>query len=402
MNMVFTKRQLENYAETLIWGLGAERQRPLKRGDVIILRVQFDAMPLAEVVHRKLVELGLNVVFRYLPNPAIEKDFYQLSDKAQRTFVNAGEKEFYESNHGLIALNSPASLTHLKDVDPKRIAEVAIAKRPLRKIWDRLEEKGQFSWTLCTYPTEELARRARLSMKEYTAQIVKACYLDEKDPVARWKRTYKDCMSVKKWLKGLRIETFRVQTKNMDIEIKLGERRRFKGVSGANIPSFEVYTSPDWRGTRGTYYANLPSFRSGNIVQGIRLTFKDGRAVKVRAAQGEDFVKKTLATDKGACQLGEFSLTDIRFSKIDKFMADTLFDENFGGRHGNCHVALGVSYSDTFDGDPGRLTEAAKKTLGFNDSSIHWDIINTEDKLVTAECRGGRTVVVYENGKFKY
>ncbi len=400
--MIFTKKQLENYADTLLWGLTAERKRSLKRGDVIIVRVNLDAMPLAEVVHRKLVERGLNVVFRYLPNPRIEKDFYMLSDKAQREFVNTGEKEFYESTNGLIAINSPASLTHLKVVDPKRIAEVAIAKRPLRKIWDRREEQGHFSWTLCTYPTEELAKNARLPMKEYAAQIVKACYLDEKDPVAKWKRTYKDCVAIKKWLQGLNIDTLRVQTKSMDFETKLGEHRRFQGISGANIPSFEVFTSPDWRGTRGTYYANLPSFRNGNIVEGIKLTFRAGRAVKIQAAKSEEFVRKTLATDAGACQIGEFSLTDIRFSKIDQFMADTLFDENFGGKYGNCHVAVGVSYSDTFDGDPASLTEARKKQLGFNDSAIHWDIINTEDKLVTAKCKGGRTVTVYEKGRFKY
>ena len=188
----------------------------------------------------------------------------------------------------------------------------------------------------------------------------------------------------------------------MDFETKLGEHRRFQGISGANIPSFEVFTSPDWRGTRGTYYANLPSFRNGNIVEGIKLTFKNGRAVKIQAAKSEEFVKKTLATDAGARQIGEFSLTDIRFSKIDKFMADTLFDENFGGKHGNCHVAVGASYSDTFDGDPAGLTEDRKKRLGFNDSAIHWDIINTEDKLVTAKCKGGKTVTVYERGRFKY
>jgi aminopeptidase len=287
-------------------------------------------------------------------------------------------------------------------VDPKRIAEVAIARRPLRKIWDRREEQGYFSWTLCTYPTDELAKNARLTMKEYAAQIVKACYLDEEDPVAKWKKTYQDCVAIKSWLKSLDIDTLRVQTKNMDFETKLGERRRFQGISGANIPSFEVFTSPDCRGTRGTYYANLPSFRNGNIVEGIKLTFKDGRAVKIQAAKSEEFVKKTLATDAGACRIGEFSLTDVRFSKIDRFMADTLFDENFGGRHGNCHVAVGDSYSDTFDGDPAQLSALRKKALGFNDSSIHWDIINTEDKLVTAKLKSGKIVTVYEKGRFKY
>jgi aminopeptidase len=156
--MIFTPRQLDKYADVLIWGLGAERKRPLKRGDVVIVRLDFSALPLAEVVHRKLLSRGLNPVFRYRPCPGIERNFYQLSDKAQRSFVSPGEKELHSNSHGLIALNSPASLTHLKAVDPKRIGEVAIAQRPLRKIWDVREEKGFFSWTLCTYPTEEIGR----------------------------------------------------------------------------------------------------------------------------------------------------------------------------------------------------------------------------------------------------
>jgi len=104
--------------------------------------------------------------------------------------------------------------------------------------------------------------------------------------------------------------------------------------------------------------------------------------------------------DRGASQIGEFSLTDRRFSKIDRFMADTLFDENFGGRHGNCHIALGSSYADAFAGDPATLTKSAKASLGFNDSALHWDLVNTEKKRVTAALRGGGKTVIYENGMF--
>jgi aminopeptidase len=106
--------------------------------------------------------------------------------------------------------------------------------------------------------------------------------------------------------------------------------------------------------------------------------------------------------DRGANRLGEFSLTDVRFSKIDRFMADTLYDENYGGRFGNCHVAVGSSYSDTYDGDPARLTAKAKQELGFNDSALHWDLINTEQKTVTAVLKNGRRMLIYENGRFTY
>jgi aminopeptidase len=137
-------------------------------------------------------------------------------------------------------------------------------------------------------------------------------------------------------------------------------------------------------------------------VEGVKLEFKKGKVVKASAVKGENFVIRQLSMDKGACRVGEFSLTDRRFSRINKFMANTLFDENYGGRYGNCHVALGASYSDTYDGNPSELTKDKKRKLGFNDSALHWDLVNTEKKRVTAHLSSGSRVIVYENGVFKY
>ena len=105
--------------------------------------------------------------------------------------------------------------------------------------------------------------------------------------------------------------------------------------------------------------------------------------------------------DKGANKVGEFSLTDKRFSKINKFMANTLFDENHGGNHGNCHLAVGSSYADTFAGNPAQLTKKKMIRLGFNDSALHWDLVNTEQKTVTAHLTSGKKVIIYENGKIQ-
>ena len=288
------------------------------------------------------------------------------------------------------------------DSTASRLAKAAVARKPLREILDAREQKGLFSWTLCNYPTEELAKRAGLSVKEYAAQIARACYLNEKDPVKKWQEVTAQMEEIAKWLSALPVETFRVQSAHMDFEVLLGEKRRFVSGGGCNIPSFEIFTSPDWRGTRGVYFADLSSYRSGNYVKGIKLEFKAGRAVKATAQQGQNFVRKMLAMDEGACQIGEFSLTDRRFSKITKFMADILYDENFGGKYGNCHVAVGASYADTYSGNVARLTPELKKKLGFNSSALHWDLINTEDKLVQARLKTGKVVTVYEKGQFKY
>ena len=82
-------------------------------------------------------------------------------------------------------------------------------------------------------------------------------------------------------------------------------------------------------------------------------------------------------------------------------MANTLYDENYGGRFGNCHLAVGSSYSDTFSGNPSRLTKEIKEKLGFNDSALHWDLINTEQKTVCAVLKSGKRQGIYENGNFK-
>ena len=106
-----------------------------------------------------------------------------------------------------------------------------------------------------------------------------------------------------------------------------------------------------------------------------------------------------IATE-GADKVGEFSLTDRRFSRITRFMGETLFDENMGGAHGNTHIALGRSYHDCYDGDPTKVSKSGWRTLGFNDSSVHTDIISTAPRMVTAHFKDGSKRVIYKNGQF--
>ena len=401
--MFLTKTQTDKYADVMLWALQtARRNGKFKPYDVVLLRYEPLALPLAQSLYKKMLENKFHVVVRQDNPEEFARLFYTLGDDKQLTFVSPWDKELQQGINGLISLRAPADLTSLKNTNPARLAKAAVARKLLREILDAREQKGLFSWTLCNYPTPELAKRAGLSVKEYAAQIARACFLNEKDPVKKWQEVTAQMEEIAKWLSSLPVETFRVQSAHMDFEVLLGEKRRFISGGGCNIPSFEIFTSPDWRGTRGVYFADLSSYRSGNYVKGIKLEFKNGRAVKATAQQGQNFVRKMLAMDEGACQIGEFSLTDRRFSKITKFMADILYDENFGGKYGNCHVAVGASYADTYSGNVSRLTPELKKKLGFNSSALHWDLINTEDKLVQARLKSGKVITVYEKGQFKY
>jgi len=392
---------IEKYAEVLIWGLKTAN-RNLKPYDIILIRCDIEGIKLGEAVYRKLIERKFNVVFRFMSTPDMEKSFFTFADDKQISFIAPGEKEFYSKLNGNIYIHAPSSLTHLKGTDTKKQADFAKARKFLRDIMTDRESKGLFGWTLCSYPTQELAKQAKLSLKSYTDQIIKACFLDEKDPVKKWNEVFKNISEIKKWLDSLNIDEIYIKSKSIDLKIKLGEKRRFLGGSGHNIPSFEIFTSPDARYTEGVYFANLETYRGGNYIKNIRLEFRNGSAVNIEAEQGEEYLVKIMNTDDGSKRIGEFSLTDIRFSRIDKFMADILFDENHGGKYGNCHIAIGSSYKDTYAGDVEKLSKDMEKKLGFNDSAIHWDLINTEDKIVTAKLKGGKIITIYERGMFKY
>ena len=399
---MLTDKQLDKYADVLLWGLKKARTKKYKNNDIIMIRFDLPAIKLAEILQAKLLHMGMNPILRFNTTPKMELDFYGISNPKQLVFQPPGSIELCNNLNGSIFLHAPESLTHLSLIDPRKIGKAAISRKPLRDILNTREETGAFGWTLCTLPTSELAKQANLSNKDYTNQIIKACYLNKAKPVHEWETVFKNAQSIKKWLNQMRVKTFHIESNNIDLNITPGEHRKWVGISGHNIPSFEIFLSPDWRGTEGRYYSNLPSFRSGNYVKGVHLEFKKGSAIKIMAEAGEKFVVKQLSMDNGADKLGEFSLTDKRFSRIDKFMANTLFDENHGGKYGNCHLAVGASYFDTYDGNPADLTKRMKKILGFNDSALHWDLVNTEKKTVTAHLYSGKKVIIYENGEFKY
>ncbi len=397
---MLTATHLQRYADVLIWGLKTARTKRFRKGDIVMVRYDMAALPLAEVVFAKLLDLGLHPVQRVSMSPGMEHDFYARSNPGQLAFRTPGDEELFSSVNGSISLRAPDSITHLSDVRPEKIGKAAVARKYLSDILDRREAAGEFGWTLCIYPTPELARHAGVDQDTYAGQIIRACALKKADPVSWWKDIHREAQAIKRWLNGLKAVSYRIESDQMDLTVTPGLQRRWVGISGHNIPSFELFLSPDWRGTQGRYFADQPAYRSGNYVQGVRLHFKDGSVVKASAEQGEEFLRKQIAMDRGAGRLGEFSLTDRRFSKITMFMANTLYDENFGGDNGNCHVALGASYSDTYDGDASELTPEKKKELGFNDSALHWDLVNTEKKRVSARLASGRSVTVYEDGVF--
>ncbi len=397
---MLTEKHLDAYAQVMIWALDTARRRKLSKGNIVLLQSDPAASALAEKIYALLLGRSLQPVVRWNPTVRMEHDFYALGEDKQLTFHPPGTKELLRAAHGAIHLRAPESLTHLRDVRPERISLATLARKQLREILDVREQRGLFGWTLAMLPTLEMAQAAGMDLDAYSQQIVNACYLDADDAVGSWREVFKAVSRIKRWLNNMNPQALRVESEGMDLEVSIGEQRKWVGLSGHNIPSFEIFLSPDWRGVRGVYVADQPSYRNGNLVSGVRLEFSDGRVTSAQAEQGEAFLRSQVAMDEGAAQVGEFSLTDKRFSRINAFMANTLFDENYGGEHGNCHLALGSSYVESFSGKAADLDKRRKRAFGFNESALHWDLVNTHPKVVTARLRSGKSRVIYENGEF--
>jgi aminopeptidase len=258
----------------MIWGLKKARRLKYKKNDVITLNYNISAVTLAENIYHKLIGEGFNVVARSFTTENMEFSFYSQANKRQLSFIAPWEKVYCESVTGSIHLFAPEQLTHLKDIDPKKMSIAAVARKPLRRIMEKKEAEGNYGWTLCTFPTQEPADKAKLTLKQYTNQIIRACYLDVKDPIGKWEEIYQESLAIKKWLNAMKVDYFHIESKNTDLKIYPGEKRKWIGISGHNIPSFELFLSPDFRKTEGVFYANMPSFKSGNYVVGVKVQFE--------------------------------------------------------------------------------------------------------------------------------
>ena len=395
---------LARYADVLVnFALGGGTG--IKSGDVVRVAAHEAAKPLYAELLRAIWRAGGHAITQYLPDEDepynLGRDFYELAGDHQVDFFPErymrGLVDQIDHQVFVISTTNPKAL---KGVDPKRIMRTGKAMKPWMDWRSEKENAGRFTWTLGLYGTEAMAAEAGLDLDDYWQQIIDACFLDADDPIARWREVSGQITDYVGRLDALGIDRLHLEGEDVDLWIKLGEKRQWVGGSGRNIPSFEIFTSPDWRGTEGWIRFNQPLYRYGNLVRDVRLEFDGGRVVKATAAENEAVLREMVATEN-ADKVGEFSLTDRRFSRITKFMAETLYDENVGGPFGNTHVALGSSYHDAYAGDPAGVAKDEWARLGFNDSSVHTDIVSTADRTVTATLGDGREQVIYRDGEFQ-
>jgi aminopeptidase len=386
---------LTKYAQVLI-NFALNGGQGIKRGETVFLHVPESAKPLLITLNRQVLKSGAHAIIQYMPDE-MEKEFYSQADSEQISYFPSKflKGKIDQADHFLYVL-AETNKHELEGIDPKRIMQRQQVFKQYRKWQEKKELSNRFTWTLGLYPTLAMAAESGLSLSQAWQQVIEACYLDQANPLATWSSIQSQIYDYRQRLNSLNISKLRIVAQDTDLLINLGKQRQWLGCDGRNIPSFEIFTSPDWRGASGTIAFNQPLYRYGRQINNIKLTFKQGKVVEALASQGQDLLSE-MVTIKNADKIGEVSFTDKRFSRITRFMAETLYDENMGGKNGNFHLALGSAFKESVGSNP--ITESRSKALGLNSSPIHTDIISTSPFEVMASTESGWQTI-FKNGQF--
>ncbi|WP_225975337.1 aminopeptidase [Panacibacter ginsenosidivorans] len=395
---------LKKYAAVMVL-YALNNGKGINKGDTVFLVGQECSKDLYIAVAKEIYAAGGNVITNYLPDNIRTQSLtrYLLqhgNDEQLSFFANSYWQGIVDAIDHILFIIAEPDIHVFEGLPSSKISMMNSARAPYMAMREKKEQAGKLSWTLCLYGTQSMADEAGLTLEEYWEQIIEACYLREDDPVTKWKQVQREIETIKDKLDALAIEKLHVKGDDVDLEILIGKHRKWLSGGGKNIPSFEIFTSPDWRGTNGSIQFNQPLYYSGKRIAGVSLQFENGVVVASSATENEDALKEMIAQEN-ADKVGEFSLTDKRHSRITRFMATTLFDENMGGAFGNTHIALGNAYKDTFAGDMSVVTDAQWAEMGYNSCpKVHTDIVSTANRIVTATVADGSEKIIYRNGMF--
>ncbi len=300
-----------------------------------------------------------------------------------------------EERAATILLSGPLAPHLYDDLDPARLGRDVF---PRVKEWTKVINERTVNWCIAPGPSEKWAELVHPDLEPGDAleklweQVLHVCRMDEADPEAAWRARSHALKGVAERLTERRFDAVQLEGGGTDVTIGLLPTSKWLGggeetVDGvphmANLPTEEVFTTPDPERADGIVRATKPLLSQGRILTGLTVRFEEGRAVQIDADSGAETLRAVVAQDDGGSRLGELALVDRegRIGPLDTVFYDTLLDENAAS-----HVALGSAYEAAVG--PEELDR-------INRSSVHVDfMIGSADVDVTGITREGERVPV--------
>ena len=306
--------------------------------------------------------------------PDQDEILFEHADEAQLDFTPTFRKLAYDQFESRIWIASLTNTRWLTAVEPALQKRRQAALSPILESQLRRGADESFKWVSTLYPTEGYAMEAEMSLKHFEDFVFNACHANQDDPVAYWKEIKKKQQAMVDLVQGH--DQITLKGPNVDLSLSVKDRVFVNCHGTNNMPDGEIFTGPVEESINGWVKFTYPAIILGVMVDGVELTFKDGKVTKATASKNEAFMLEMIKSDPGASFVGEFAVGTNY--DIDRFSHNILFDEKLGGTF---HMALGAGYPET----------GSK-----NKSIIHWDMIcGLEDSEITADGE-----VVYKDKKF--
>lgn len=297
----------------------------------------------------------------------------------------------------------------MDDIPSEKIKKWILEREKTTKYYRANVSKYAFPWCIVALPNERWAKTLFGNQQEaydkLYLSIMKMCMMDKSNPINEWDNYIKRNNYYKNKLKELNVTRMHyTNSLGTDLYVEIPPNSNWfnldkcdakGGKMIANMPSYEIFTSPDYRKTNGIVYASRPLFYNDSCIKDFKLEFKDGKVISCSAKEGQKLLEEIIDSDNHSGYLGEVALVpyDSPISNTGLVFNETLFDEN-----ASCHFALGGGFPKSLNGQD--LNEQQLLDRGINQSSVHVDfMIGTEDLNIEADTEKGK-VLIFKNGNF--
>jgi aminopeptidase len=351
--------------------------------DVVVMGL-VDHAPIARAVAREAYRAGAKHVIVLYGDLHLRRAAIELGPEEELgwspPYLVDWMERWKDERPALIGLTGNPDPELLADLDPALVGKSD--PRKLRELNIRNITKRHVNWTIVAAPNEGWATKVfgEPDVERLWQAVATATRLDESDPVEAWQRHVENLEARAATLNERTFDAVRLRGPGTDLTIGLLPSARwgcatFETETGLkhipNLPTEEVFTTPDWRRAEGSVRSTTPLVTSGTTVKDLEVRFEGGKIVEVNASAGADVIREQIATDEQAPYLGELALVDgsSAVKKTGLLFHDTLFDEN-----ATCHIAFGAGLPVSVPGadalDPDEQLE-----LGINVSRIHTDFM---------------------------